>query len=954
MAGLLALTALASRLASGHSYPYLPTQMLMPSACLNQERCYAPDLAFVFSSVDGDTPRLLAFNLSAKIEADTRPHVVTPELPFVRDKGPTAAFGAARAADGSLIVHAGECDGPGPGEVWTYGVSSDGEACWTKAETTGGKPGEDGARTPYFLGGTLAFSSTLEPAVDRPSIYTYGGVCGAPQANDADSNGWRAQANYTKSMVSMAPHDKGQYGLRVASMAGPRVPLAGFTLTPLSASITNVSGVVSQQASAVLVGGNTQQAFINMSTAAIWSLPAEAWSFVRIQSPEPAIDSRSGHTAVLREDGKALVVLGGWVGQASTPADPQLAVLEMSQTYSSWRWAIPPAAAQPKGPGIYGHGAARLPGNIMMVYGGWQTAAPGSKTKRQAADASPRFLNMTSMEWMPGYENVDFKLHDDGGYQHNATPHHGDAAPAAEDASQNNRRLGLGVGLGLGLSIVVTVIIGLLAWRFRRRKHHKIRDDAIRDMADDANAEKADQQGFQWHGRDWRGGDHRPHLPRSEPISAYEQLRGSTIAKKPAVRSNRGEARFNAAAPLSSVPKAGIHPILEDDEGEEDRASSHHYRRQDGEVPQTPPSEHHSDPFLTPVSRLPQPAHTADQDVQNWVADVDAGDALVSRCLLGSPIRRNSTGVRDDLGRGGMRSRGGLNRSSTTAGYIRAGHLAAPELAKPESSSGSSYDTAQSALQTETPSLALSGRSPPLGPLRGGHFGEPADDEHLSTSPPKSKSSSVRRSWLGSLRHVFSSSGPSSPISAATAPDEPLGDGPSFEQLSPDAADEAAHAQVGELLRRKQGPQDWQGPGPAEESDEWDVEKAAEQRLVQVMFTVPRERLRVVNGDDELNRVASSDGGLNARRRVSNHDDEISAALPTSHLQPPDDADNSHRLSHTSHSTDDTSKRWSGAVYTAEAVTFERPRRTRVLEMVESIELRGSAPSSPSLSTSTP
>ena len=39
------------------------------------------------------------------------------------------------------------------------------------------------------------------------------------------------------------------------------------------------------------------------------------------------------------------------------------------------------------------------------------------------------------------------------------------------------------------------------------------------------------------------------------------------------------------------------------------------------------------------------------------------------------------------------------------------------------------------------------------------------------------------------------------------------------------------------------------------EEDEWDVESAVEKRVVQVMFTVPKEKLRVVNrnpdGDGE-------------------------------------------------------------------------------------------------------
>ena len=59
------------------------------------------------------------------------------------------------------------------------------------------------------------------------------------------------------------------------------------------------------------------------------------------------------------------------------------------------------------------------------------------------------------------------------------------------------------------------------------------------------------------------------------------------------------------------------------------------------------------------------------------------------------------------------------------------------------------------------------------------------------------------------------------------------------------------------LWRRRQGARDWDVDNTAaegaavsigpEEEEEWDVESAVERRVVQVMFTVPREKLRVVN-----------------------------------------------------------------------------------------------------------
>jgi len=48
--------------------------------------------------------------------------------------------------------------------------------------------------------------------------------------------------------------------------------------------------------------------------------------------------------------------------------------------------------------------------------------------------------------------------------------------------------------------------------------------------------------------------------------------------------------------------------------------------------------------------------------------------------------------------------------------------------------------------------------------------------------------------------------------------------------------------------------------GKEDEEEDWDVEAAAERRLVQVMFTVPKQRLRVVNADAERSSLMSNEG----------------------------------------------------------------------------------------------
>ncbi|KFY26459.1 hypothetical protein V493_04078 [Pseudogymnoascus sp. VKM F-4281 (FW-2241)] len=151
----------------------------------------------------------------------------------------------------------------------------------------------------------------------------------------------------------------------------------------------------------------------------------------------------------------------------------------------------------------------------------------------------------------------------------------------------------------------------------------------------------------------------------------------------------------------------------------------------------------------------------------------------------------------------------------------------------------------------------------------------PRPGEWESGSPSKSKGLKRPPGWLGSLKKVFGQeewvSGPGveegeryvdspSPTRAAFG-SEPYRD---------DDTRPRRTASAGAMLwRRKQGRGDWEdsadegavGRRPysvagletaplGEEDEEWDVEKAVRGRVVQVMFTVPKERLRVVNQDE--------------------------------------------------------------------------------------------------------
>jgi hypothetical protein len=65
---------------------------------------------------------------------------------------------------------------------------------------------------------------------------------------------------------------------------------------------------------------------------------------------------------------------------------------------------------------------------------------------------------------------------------------------------------------------------------------------------------------------------------------------------------------------------------------------------------------------------------------------------------------------------------------------------------------------------------------------------------------------------------------------------------------------------------------DSDGSRMEEDEEDWDIEKAIERRVVQVMFTVPKEKLRVVNTDVEADDGKSDAGSI--KRSISILDDK--------------------------------------------------------------------------------
>lgn len=705
--------------AYSQSLPYNPTTILLPPSSSEVK-----DIAYVFlqDSSSNTANQLLSLNISATLSASNLTFETLDQgLPFQTDG--SAAFIPSLSSSGEIIVYSGSCSSSTSAQVWVFSpnnITSKWNGTWSQKATTMASdvtsvdlPGAD------FLSRGLTFSTLVQTNISQTQLYIFGGMC--PESG-ANASTWQSAASYSNHMLRLSPESSTSYELDVSSSRGPPIAEAGYTITGLTPTYSNGSAVTQQQ-NFVLIGGHTQLAFINMSQVAIWSLPEEAWSFFTVDSPSSqgntelavksvttSVDSRSGHTAILTADGSQIVVFGGWVGDTSQAADPQLAILQVGAGFGGdgrWTWTIP--AKQPPGTGIYGHGAVMLPGNVMMVLGGYNISSSGNSKRDQISGANAMFFNVTSMLWTTDYTNPAY-----------IATAGSNAGHASSSAKSNGMKLGLGIGLGLGF-VVILIAALFFFWYSRRLRRRRFEEREKHIQALSAGTTNSYQptreMGQRSEGLPWENGGENRHIDDLElfydstsAAAGYENLNTGVhdfgdhsippvpkqVQRKPLhSRNARGVYQPTSAFDLNTAGSHGrcnslgtagpIHPIYEADEddnishtsnngtgvvvGESSSAPLSGNAKRDTDPFRDPPNiasaslRHEGRNVTTPDDE--SPARSREREIQAWVSDWEAADVLLnsqakySSAGRVSPTRRaqliatsmSSVSAEDDSGR---------------------------------------------------------------------------------------------------------------------------------------------------------------------------------------------------------------------------------------------------------------------------------------------------------------
>ncbi|KAI9761161.1 MAG: asparagine-linked glycosylation protein [Chaenotheca gracillima] len=947
--------------------PYNPTRVFLPSPPNN-------DLAYVLApqASSSSAMQLLTLNISTTLDASSLPFsTLSASLPFLNGKSNVAVTPVVDHT-GNISVYAGDCSIRTNGSsLWrfVFDKTSLQKGQWVE-QTEYEQPKNAGARLPgaNFLASGVSFSSQVNKnSTPDSSFYFFGGMC--PTANSPSSDSWTAAANYSNSMLKLtakipatspgtatSPPSTSPltFGLNIIQSRGPPIAEAGFSITSLQTSVMNSStGVETQQQNYVLVGGHTPTAFINMSQVALFSLPEESWTFIPIDSPTTSgtsssasqqqlssgVEPRSGHSAVLTSDGKRVIIFGGWVGDIDTPAQPQLAVLDLGDGYGGdgdWKWEVPDATGPTldSGAGIYGHGAVMLPGDVMMVLGGYSIPA-SKKTKSKRAQSTPStktyFFNTTSNAWTTNYASPD------------RTDVHS-ASKASGPLSRTSQKAALGSGLSIGLAAIVGLVL-LWLWYSRRLKKQKreAREKELRALGYTAqrlnglgdgavpqmdyvgtSQNQPEMRSLRWSTNSQVGGFGEG--PGWQENGGSQAERTGLLMEIPSPtrglrRSLHSRSRSERTNPYQLAPgyddnrlslAGSIHPIDERDEYEQPvpiGTAIGDPQMAEANVMNTAPM---LDPFRDPdplgshpVSIQTSPASPSQErelEIGRWVSDWEVADAMMhsgagrlspgrvspdkdrtSSTLSNVSARSNVSAVSQPYSFGtvsrsisqrsaaffnsGVNPFASTNTSPTfdqpSAG--NAGGSESPQHRRARSMSMFSQGSNGSQALNNASFVTASSTFPQLQAEGESLLPRPGDPSPPDSPIKSSGRTQARRStgWMGSMRRAlpFTNNGAErspSPGSRSSSPSK-SGSPTRSEGNSPSPRRAASAGAM--YWRTKQGAADWDvtsdaGPGsrgrappraPGEEDEDWDVEAAVENRVVQLMFTVPKEKLRVVN-----------------------------------------------------------------------------------------------------------
>ncbi|KAL4975717.1 hypothetical protein BDW66DRAFT_63837 [Aspergillus desertorum] len=861
--------------------PYTPSSLLYDSE-------HNSSFAYLLRTT-GSRTEFISLDVSRKLDTNESSYtVLLDDAPFHRSDG-RSAFIPVIDQNGAIKVYAGDCwdSGTSP-KLWSFhpdSGSSSGSGKWEEFPIEESEQGSVTSR-PGHLSAGFAYSSSN---TSQSSVFAFAGMC--PYRNHG-STSWVSAANYSQTMTVLVPCENGKcYQASTTGDRAPPIPEAGFTFTPLQATYAYADGELRQQQDFLLIGGHTQQAFINMSELAIFSAPQNSWSFVSVgyaadtSRTELAlratalIEPRSGHTAVPSLDGTKVIVFGGWVGNTSVAATPQLVILEIGGGFAGsgeWTWSVPSTSGGPEESGVhglYGHGATMLPGGVMMIAGGYQISQLSKRSGTGPELNSQVYLyDVASGTWASSYENPYFDA----------------TAEAADNSSSSNKSrtsLKAGLGVGIGIGVPAAAGLGLLIFYLcRRREVRRTRDSEIRQLAlgaqrahywgrDDSEMassiqnpspmrEPAVNNDYPWNVNDRlrSTGKKVDWNVNGEAVAERTGLLGGAYVPKKLHRPmlNAGTYRPPYYDSKRGDPAGIIHPIDEREEDETDGAGNIQARE-------------------TLDSRAFVTARNTQEDALHLDGDA-AAEGGISRdgCMSPGKDERTSSNLSDSStsaesaksavspikdkqafppshSREAIRSQD--NSTLATASYEKR-------------YSSDSYSTAHSTMsqqQAEGEYLLRDSGDAEISPVSG-----------LFNSKPLALSRPRTSEWVGGIRRVLSvsrrrspaSEGPSIMSRASGIDQDHSGTGNRIVGTTLPRRSVSASA---ELFRRKQGAKDW-GVGNRYSQDtgfysarstrdnlgldghidpdsdgEWDVEGAAEGRRVQVTFTVPKEKLRVVN-----------------------------------------------------------------------------------------------------------